>query len=89
MVRIVPWCISENSKEVAMRWKAIAVGAVLGAALIATIAQQGSYGFTRGVTDHATNSQHQILSAPPAADRVVTDDAPETEPWGPFRTTDW
>jgi len=26
---------------------------------------------------------------PPVADRVVTDDAPETEPWGPFRTTDW
>jgi hypothetical protein len=25
----------------------------------------------------------------PVADRVVTDDAPETEPWGPFRTTDW
>ena len=74
-----------------MRWKAIAVGAVLGAALIATIAQQGSYGFARGwvVTDHVTNSRHQILSAAPAADRVVTDDAPETEPWGPFRTTDW
>ena len=74
-----------------MRWKVIAVGAVLGAALIATIAQQGSYGFARGgvVTDHATNSKHQILSAPPAADRVVTDDAPETEPWGPFRTIDW
>jgi hypothetical protein len=26
---------------------------------------------------------------PPVADPVVTDDAPETEPWGPFRTTDW
>ena len=72
-----------------MRWKAIAVGAVLSAAFIATIVQQGSYGFARGgvVTDHATNSQHQILSAPPAANRVV--DPPETEPWGPFRTTDW
>jgi len=79
--------MSENSKEVAMRWKAIAVGAVLGAAFIATIVQQGSYGFARGgvVTDHATNSEHQILSAP----RVVTNDPPETEPWGPFRTTDW
>jgi len=74
-----------------MRWKAIAVGAVLGAAFIATMVQQDSYGFARGwvVTDHVTNSRHQILSAPPAADRVVTDDAPETEPWGPFRTTDW
>jgi len=83
--------MSENSKEVAMRWKAIAVGAVLGAAFIATMVQQDSYGFARGwvVTDHVTNSRHQILSAPPAADRVVTDDAPETEPWGPFRTTDW
>ena len=60
-----------------MRWKAIAVGAVLGAAFIATMVQQGSYGFARGwvVTDHVTNSRHQILSAPPAADRVVTDDA--------------
>jgi len=82
--------MSESSNEVTMRWKAIAVGAVLSAALIATIVQQGSYGFARGgvVTDHATNSQHQIL-APPVADRVVTDDPPETEPWGPFRTTDW
>jgi hypothetical protein len=83
--------MSKNSKEVAMRWKAITVGAVLGAALIATTVQQGSYGFARGgvVTDHAADSQHQILSAPPAADRVVTNDPPETEPWGPFRTTDW
>ena len=83
--------MSESSNEVTMRWKAIAVGAVLSAAFIATIVQQGSYGFARGgvVTDHATNSKHQILSAPPAADRVVTDDAPETEPWGPFRTIDW
>ena len=76
--------MSENSNEVAMRWKAIAVGAVLSAALIATIVQQGSYGFARGGV-----VKHQILSAPPAADRVVTDDAPETEPWGPFRTIDW
>jgi hypothetical protein len=83
--------MSENSNEVAMRWKAVAVGAVLSAAFIATIVQQGSYGFARGgvVTDHATNSQHQILSALPAADRVVADDPPETEPWGPFRATDW
>jgi hypothetical protein len=74
-----------------MRWKAIAVGAMLSAAFIATIAQQGSYGFARGggVRDHATNSQHQILSVSPVAVRVVTDDPPETEPSGPFRTTDW
>ena len=26
---------------------------------------------------------------PPVADPLATDDAPETEPWGPFRTTDW
>lgn len=72
-------------------WKAIAISAALSAAFIATIAQQGSYSFAPGgvVTDHATNSQQGILSVSPVADRVVTDDDAENEPWGPFRTTDW
>ena len=43
-------------------WKAIAISAALSAAFIATIAQRGSFSFARDVADHATNSQHQILS---------------------------
>jgi hypothetical protein len=69
-------------------WKAIAISAALSAAFIATIAQQGSFSFARSVADHATNSHQHILSVSPVADRVVPDDARETEPWGPVRTTD-
>jgi len=71
-------------------WKAIAISAALSAALVGTIAQQDSYGFARGgvVKDHATNPRQHVLSVS-VADRVGTDDAAQTEPWGPFRTTDW
>jgi hypothetical protein len=77
-------------------WKIIVLGAVLTAALIAAITRQSSGGLARGgVTDRATNySQQQIQRISPVADpgalrKLETDNASETEPWGPFRTTDW
>jgi hypothetical protein len=77
-------------------WKIIALGAVLTAALIAEIAHQGFDGLVRGgVADQATDySQQQIQRISPVADpgalrTLETDKASETEPWGPFRTTDW
>ena len=77
-------------------WKIIALGAVLTAALIAAIAHQGSDGLARGgVTDQATDySQQRIQGISPVADpgairTLEIDKAFETEPWGPFRTTDW
>jgi hypothetical protein len=76
-------------------WKIIAPGAVLTAALIATIAHQGSDGSARsGVADHAKTSRQHIHGMSPVADPVATrkpdtDKALETETWGPFRATDW
>ena len=77
-------------------WKIIAIAAVLAAALITAIAHQGSDGFARGglLADRTTNSPQQIQRASPVGNPVAPrkpdgDKAPETEPWGPFRTTDW
>jgi hypothetical protein len=76
-------------------WKVIVLGAVLTAALIAAISHQGSDGLARGgVTDRATNHSQQVQRISPVADpgalrKLETDNASETEPWGPFRTTDW
>ena len=77
-------------------WKIIALGAVLTAALIAEIAHQGSGGLVRGgVAGQATDySQQRIQGISPVADpgairTLELDKASETEPWGPFRTTDW
>jgi hypothetical protein len=73
--------------------KIIVVGAVLRAALIVTIAVT-SNGFESGrtIADHATNShQQQISLVDPVTPPEKTDigQTPNTEPWGPFRTTDW
>ena len=77
-------------------WKIIVLGAVLAAALIVAFTHQGSDGLARGgVADQATDySQQQIQRISPVADpgalrKLETDKASETEPWGPFRTTDW
>jgi hypothetical protein len=74
-------------------WKIIVVGTVLRAALIAPIAVTASYGFEHGrtIADHATNSHQQISLVDSMTPPEKTDigQAPNTEPWGPFRTTDW
>ena len=77
-------------------WKIIVLGAVLAAALIVAFTHQGSDGLARGgATDQATDySQQRIQGISPVADpgairALEIDKASETEPWGPFRTTDW
>jgi hypothetical protein len=75
-------------------WKIVVVGAALNAALIAAIAHHGSNGLTRGViADRATNPRQQIQPISPVAftspGKSDTGRRPDTEPWGPFRATDW
>jgi hypothetical protein len=69
-------------------WKIIVLGAVLAAALIAAITHQGSDGLARGgVADQI--QRISPVADPGAVRKLETDKASETEPWGPFRTTDW
>jgi hypothetical protein len=74
-------------------WKIIVVGGVLRAALIATIAVTASNGFEHGrtIADHATNSHQQIslVASVTGPEKTDISQAPNTEPWGLFRTTDW
>jgi len=76
-------------------WKIIVVCAPLSAALIVIIAHHGSNGLERGRTtsDLASNPRQQIQKAvvDPVAprERAASGEAPDTEPWGPFRTVDW
>ena len=75
-------------------WKIIIAGAALRAAFIVTIAVAASNGFEldRTVADHAPSPRQQqmsvvILETP--TQKTDIGDTPNTEPWGPFRTTDW
>ena len=75
-------------------WKNIIAGAALRAAFIVTIAVAASNVFELGrtVADHAASSRQQrmsvvVLETP--AEKTAIGDTPNTEPWGPFRTTDW
>jgi hypothetical protein len=75
-------------------WKIVVVGAVLSAALVAAISHHGSNGFARGVSaDRIPNPRQQIQPISPVAfaspGKSDTGRSPDTEPWGPFRTTDW
>jgi hypothetical protein len=75
-------------------WKIAVIGAVISAALVAAIAHHGSSGIARGVvTDRTTNPRQQTQPISPLAfGSPGTSDIggrAETEPWGPFRTTDW
>jgi hypothetical protein len=78
-------------------WKIVTLLAVLTAALIAAAIHQGSDGLARGgvVADRVPNPHQQIQRTSPAANpaaRAETLDSArrtDSEPWGPFRTTDW
>ena len=75
-------------------WKTSVVRAVLRAGLIVTVAVTVSNRFDLGrpVADHAENSRQQQISAVDPmtpAEKVDMGQTPDTEPWGPFRTTDW
>ena len=75
-------------------WKIIVFGTILRAAFIVTIAIAASNGFEldRTVADHATSSRHQQMSVVDLvsrAEKIDIGEMPNTEPWGPFRTTDW
>jgi hypothetical protein len=75
-------------------WKIVVVGTVISAALVGAIAHHGSRGIARGVgTDRTINSRQQTQPILPLAfsspGKSDIGRRPETEPWGPFRTTDW
>jgi hypothetical protein len=75
-------------------WKIIVFGTILRAAFIATIAIAASNGFelNKTVADHATSSRHQqtlVVDLVSPAEKIDLGEMPNTEPWGPFRTTDW
>ena len=75
-------------------WKNIIAGAALRAAFIVTIAVAASNGFELGrtVADHAASSRQQQMSVvvlETLAKKTDIGDTPNTEPWGPFRATDW
>ena len=75
-------------------WKIVVIGAALNAALVAAIAHHRSNGAARGViADRTTNPRQQIQPISPVAfaspGKSDTRRRPDTEPWGPFRTTDW
>jgi hypothetical protein len=67
-----------------LTWKIMAVVAILSSALIATIAHYS----LNSVADHTTNSGQQVHQILPA-EKPDTSKTPDTEPWGPIRTTDW
>ena len=75
-------------------WKNIIAGAALRAAFIVTIAVAASNVFELGrkVADHAESSRQQQMSVvvlETLAKKTDIGDTPNTEPWGPFRATDW
>jgi len=75
-------------------WKIIVAGVALRAAFIVTIAVAASNGLELGrtVADHAASSRQQqmpVVVLEARAEGTDIGDTPNTEPWGPFRTTDW
>jgi hypothetical protein len=87
--------LKNGRRPVRDRWpKIVVTGAVLSAALVAAIARPGFNGFARGVfADPIANPRQQIQPISPGAfaspGKSDTGGRPDTEPWGPFRTTDW
>ena len=75
-------------------WKNIIAGAALRAAFIVTIAVAASNGLEldRTVAGHAPSPRQQQMSVvvlETLAKKTDIGDTPNTEPWGPFRATDW
>ena len=74
-------------------WKIILVGALLSAALIATIAHNLKRDKT--IADHVANSPQQVQQVSPTADPTTSPEHVDTrktfdiEPWGPVRAVDW
>jgi hypothetical protein len=74
-------------------WKIVLVGALLSAALIATIAHISKRDKTIG--DHVANSPQQTQQVSPMADPITSPEHVDTrktsdiEPWGPVRAVDW
>jgi hypothetical protein len=71
--------------------KIIVVGAVLRAAFIVAIAVGASNAFEPGGTlaNQATGPHQLHLYPTRPAESIDIDETPNTEPWGPLRTTDW